>query len=250
MSANAWPGSPELGHPVWWRRWLFVMVVLAAGVFLAAQGCQKDVKRSGQADASARTEAAETASAAEGPKVAPPATEAPASQPVAGVPSGQPAAAPAVPADVPATPGQPGATRPNRAPQAAFEALPPQGYANMTSLQFNSSLSTDEVDLSSQLRRRWDFDGDGKWDTGFLKSEYLQWTYKQAGHFRPRLLVTDTGGLSDTCVGSELTILDPCPAPDFALEDINPASVTKGHIYRRDEFRGKPLVVWFAAPSK
>ena len=100
------------------------------------------------------------------------------------------------------------------------------------------------------MRRRWDFTGDGELDTGFLRSDVVQWTYKRVGRFPPKLVVMDSGGLSDTCVGSEIEILSPCPAPDFALEDVNPNSPTKGKTYRLADFGDQQLVVWFAEPTK
>jgi hypothetical protein len=159
-----------------------------------------------------------------------------------------PAPAPAA-AEQPAAAAGSGAVRPNKPPKAKFEIFPLQGYAYLTSLTLNSSTSTDDFDLGQELRRRWDFTGDGEFDTGFLHSDVVQWTYKGVGRFSPKLVVMDSGGLSDTCVGPEIEILSPCPAPDFALEDVNPNSPTKGKTYRLADFRDRQLVVWFAAPT-
>jgi hypothetical protein len=214
-----------VAHP---RGWLIAPVLALAALLVASAGCQRENRAPAPA-----------ASNAPPPSAQVPPDQAAATPPAAATPTaGQPAAAGA------------GTVRPNKPPTAKFEVFPLKGYADLTSFTLNSSTSTDDFDLGQELRRRWDFTGDGELDTGFLHSDVIQWTYKRIGRFRPKLVVMDSGGLSDTCVGEEIEILSPCPAPDFALEDVNPNSPTKGKTYRLADFRDRQLVVWFAAPSK
>jgi hypothetical protein len=211
------------------RGWLIAPVLALAALLVVSAGCQRENRAP-----------------------APAASNAP--PPSAQVPPDQAAATPPAPAtptaEQPAAAAGSAAVRPNQPPTAKFEVFPLKGYADLTSFTLNSSTSTDDFDLGQELRRRWDFTGDGELDTGFLRSDVIQWTYKRIGRFRPKLVVMDSGGLSDTCVGEEIEILSPCPAPDFALEDVNPNSPTKGKMYRLADFRDRQLVVWFAAPSK
>ncbi len=143
-----------------------------------------------------------------------------------------------------------GKGRTNRAPKARFEAYPLTGLTNLTGIDFDGSLSTDDYNLSSELMHRWDFDGDGRWDTPFTLSERTTYVYPAPGRFRPRLLVVDAAGLADSLVGTELVIRTPCPAPDFALRDVNPNSPGFGETVRLSALKGKPVLAWFVAPTK
>ncbi len=144
--------------------------------------------------------------------------------------------------------GAPG-LRQNRRPKARLEVLPPVALTGLTSLSFDASYSTDDFDVSSELLKRWDFDGDGTWDTGFTRGSRAGHVFSDSGDFRPRLLVIDSGGLADSTVGSTIHVRAPCPAPDFALADINPNSATFHKTYRLSELRGHRVLAWFTAPS-
>jgi PKD repeat protein len=140
--------------------------------------------------------------------------------------------------------------RTNRPPKARFEVNPLTGLSQLTGVDFDASFSSDDYNLSSELQHRWDFDGDGKWDTGFTVSERTTYVYPSPGRFRPRLLVVDAAGLADSTVGTEIVIQPPCPAPDFALRDVNPNSHGYGKVVRLSELKGKPVLAWFVAPTK
>jgi hypothetical protein len=143
--------------------------------------------------------------------------------------------------------GKPGG---NRAPKARLEVSRLVGLSGLTGIDFDASFSSDDVNLTEELARRWDFDGDGTWDTGLSRSSRTTHVYDQAGRFRPRLLVIDSGGLADSIVGPELEIRAPCPPPDFALTDINPHSRSFQQRVRLSELRGRPVLAWFVAPTK
>lgn len=140
--------------------------------------------------------------------------------------------------------------RGNKAPGARFRVDPLRGWAGLTSFRFDASLSTDDRDLSGQLFRRWDFDGDGTWDTGFSRGIRTGHVFSDSGEIRSRLQVKDTGGLTDSVVGEPFLVLGPCPPPDFAMVDINPNSSTYGLTHRLSEQRGRRVLLWFTLPSK
>jgi len=138
----------------------------------------------------------------------------------------------------------------NEAPEALFSAGPRRGWAGLSYIKLDARLSNDDWDLSGQLRKRWDFDGDGTWDTPLSTRSRQNHIYPQEGSYRPRLLVQDASGLVDSIVGDAIEILPQCPPPDFALVDQNPNSPTQGETFRLSDERGDPLLVWFASPSK
>jgi hypothetical protein len=140
--------------------------------------------------------------------------------------------------------------RTNRPPKARFEISPLTGLTKLTGITFDAGLSTDDYNLSSELQHRWDFDGDGTWDTGLTLAERTTNVFDAPGRFRPRLLVMDAAGLADSTVGTELVIQTPCPAPDFALRDVNPNSHGYGQTVHLSELKGKPVLAWFVAPTK
>lgn len=138
----------------------------------------------------------------------------------------------------------------NLAPEALFSTSPHRGWAGLSYIKFDASLSNDDWDLSGQLRKRWDFDGDGTWDTPLSSRSRENHVYPQPGTYQPRLLVQDASGLADSIVGERVEILPECPPPDFALVDQNPNSPTRGETFRLSDQRGHPLLIWFASPSK
>ncbi len=138
----------------------------------------------------------------------------------------------------------------NEGPRASFTVRPLQGWADLTYFRFDASLSSDDWDLSGQLEKRWDFDGDGTWDSEITGRGRVSHRYGEPGTYRPRLWVRDTGGLVDSITGDPIVVNPACPPPDFAMVDHNPHSPTKGQTLRLSEQRGHPVLLWFTAPSK
>ncbi|MBD3236524.1 MAG: hypothetical protein GF330_07460 [Candidatus Eisenbacteria bacterium] len=139
--------------------------------------------------------------------------------------------------------------RSNKPPRARFEVLPPKGYAGMSRFRFDGSFASDDFNLAGEMFKRWDFDGDGEWDTPFSRATRVSHVYAEPGSYRPRLEVRDTAGATDSTRGSTVEVLESCPAPDFALVDENPNSATFGEIYRLSDYRGRRVVLWLASPS-
>lgn len=138
----------------------------------------------------------------------------------------------------------------NEGPQASFTVRPLEGWADLTYYRFDASLSSDDWDLSGQLEKRWDFDGDGAWDSEITGRGRVSHMFSEPGTYRPRLWVRDTGGLVDSLTGDPIVVNPACPPPDFAMVDHNPNSPAKGRTFRLSEQRGHPVLVWFTAPSK
>jgi uncharacterized protein (TIGR02145 family) len=67
-----------------------------------------------------------------------------------------------------------------------------------TQFYFDSWLTLDKESLPTTLEVRWDFEGDGAWDTEFSKERRVYHSYPQPGTYRVVLEAIDPGGLSDT----------------------------------------------------
>jgi PKD repeat protein len=89
----------------------------------------------------------------------------------------------------------------NTAPTAAFTVTPNFGYTN-TTFQFDASASSDSEDPTSALQVRWDFDGDGSFDTNWSTGKTATHTYAAAGTYTVRLQLEDTGGLTNSTTRS------------------------------------------------
>lgn len=87
----------------------------------------------------------------------------------------------------------------NIAPTASFTISPETGTVT-SNFSFDASGSTDPEDSSSLLEVRWDFDGDGNYDTSWNVSKIETYTYSEVGTFSVKLAVKDTEGDEDTIV--------------------------------------------------
>ncbi|MCF6170594.1 MAG: PKD domain-containing protein [Bacteroidales bacterium] len=106
----------------------------------------------------------------------------------------------------------------NFAPTASFTVTPNSGSIE-TLFVFNASASTDQEDSVDMLQVRWDFDGDGNWDSDWLATKITQVTYSAGGTYSALLEVKDTQGstgqssqdvtVSDGGGGVTGTITDP-----------------------------------------
>jgi uncharacterized protein (TIGR02145 family) len=84
----------------------------------------------------------------------------------------------------------------NRAPKASFNVSPDGGFLQDIFL-FNASSSSDPEDKTSDLYCRWDFNGDGTWDTEYSKEKTAQYQYESAGLYEVMLEVKDSEGETD-----------------------------------------------------
>jgi uncharacterized protein (TIGR02145 family) len=87
---------------------------------------------------------------------------------------------------------------------AVNENLPPAAriqagsiFGNiLTQFYFDSWLSSDDYQSPSELEVRWDFNGDGEWDTPFSKEKASYHQYDIPGEFHVMLQVRDEDGLT------------------------------------------------------
>ena len=63
---------------------------------------------------------------------------------------------------------------------------------------FDASGSWDSEDDVSQLKVRWDYDGDDIWDTQFSTNKVAQWVFREPNIYFAKVDVKDTQGLSST----------------------------------------------------
>jgi len=88
-------------------------------------------------------------------------------------------------------------TDPNTAPTASFSISPTTGDVT-TNFQLNASGCTDAQDAASALQVRWDWEGDGTYDTTFSTAKTAQHQYLTAGTYTVRVQVKDSGGKTAT----------------------------------------------------
>ncbi len=79
-------------------------------------------------------------------------------------------------------------------PKAALNILPLKGHI-YTRFLLDASATHDDEDSLDQLTFRWDFEGDGQWDTSFGDSLRIFHIYPETGLFTPGVQVKDASGL-------------------------------------------------------
>ncbi len=84
----------------------------------------------------------------------------------------------------------------NRAPNANFVVNPETGYLQDVFV-FDASSCSDAEDDNNSLHVRWDFEGDGNWDTDFSKEKVVEHQYTTSADYDVQLEVTDKEGLTD-----------------------------------------------------
>jgi len=85
---------------------------------------------------------------------------------------------------------------PDMPPVAAFTVTPTVGNLT-TTFQVDASASSDAHDPPSALQVRWDWEGDGVFDTEWNGTKVAQHLYGEAGSFAITLEVIDTRGFTD-----------------------------------------------------
>lgn len=94
-------------------------------------------------------------------------------------------------------------------PDTKLAITPAQGHI-FTIFQLDASATRDDEDSSNQLSFRWDFEGDGQWDTGFGDSAKISHQYPETGLFTPEIQVKDPSGLIGTGSSTiRVTLVDP-----------------------------------------
>jgi len=85
----------------------------------------------------------------------------------------------------------------NNTPPTALFTVSSSSGTTSTNFVFDASGSTDNEDPTSNLQVRWDFDGNGSWDTGWDYDKTQNHQYGSENTYTAKLEVKDTEGLID-----------------------------------------------------
>ncbi len=107
-------------------------------------------------------------------------------------------------------------TASNTPPEPNFTVSPTSGQVR-TIFSFDASASTDDYDPSSSLQVRWDFDGDGSWDTDWDTNKTQNHQYSLAGSYTAKLEVKDNEGLTAQYSNIITVIANAQPTAFFTL---------------------------------
>jgi PKD repeat protein len=127
------------------------------------------------------------------------------------------------------------------APTARFTFSPAEPIAN-DSVLFDASSSSDS-DPNASLQARWDWEGDGLWDTPWSLSLTAQHVFTAAGSYPVALEVLDSHGQSDTVSHSvlvanatrilpQVTILSPSDGTIVPMENVTVVGIAAGNVTR------------------
>jgi PKD repeat protein len=97
-------------------------------------------------------------------------------------------------------------------------------------LLFNASSSSDPNEPASNLSYRWDFDGNGFFDTSWSSDSTIEHQYSSSGQFDPVLQVKNSMGYIGWTAGS-VYVTD---LPPFASFSVDPASGTQTQMFSFD----------------
>ncbi len=84
----------------------------------------------------------------------------------------------------------------NRPPKAALHINPAKGFLQDVFVM-DASVCSDAEDKQVDLMVRFDFEGDGTWDTEYSKTKVVNHQYTAAGSFSVKVIVKDSGGATD-----------------------------------------------------
>ena len=118
----------------------------------------------------------------------------------------------------------PAGPTPNLPPHAGLRVTPEYGTTG-TVFRLDASSSWDAEDPSSALAVRWDWEGDGTWDTGWSVDKIATHQFPDPGSYAVRLEVQDTGGLTGDA-SQTVTVTLSSPAPMTATLAGTPTSGT------------------------
>lgn len=83
----------------------------------------------------------------------------------------------------------------HNSPPVASIAIFPKVADTSSFIRFDGSGSRDQETPVEMLQFRWDFTGDGIWDTEFKRDPVAIWQYAETGTYQPKMEVRDEGGL-------------------------------------------------------
>lgn len=113
----------------------------------------------------------------------------------------------------------------NTAPIAHFTFSPVTGTENSI-FAFDTSSSYDDQYLKSYLEYRFDWDGDGSWDTKFNKKNIWYHRFGSAGTFKIIMEARDPGEKSSFTTAQITTKANTAPTAQFTIREIRAANGT------------------------
>jgi PKD repeat protein len=111
-----------------------------------------------------------------------------------------------------------------RPPSANFTISPAIGTVS-TIFEFDGNSSTDDNDSRDSLKVRWDFDGDGAWDTQLVTDKISYWQYDSPDLYTVTMEVVNTKGWSDIETMDLTVMYDSVPPTAIFSADPDTASV-------------------------
>ncbi len=121
--------------------------------------------------------------------------------------------------------------KPNTPPQALFSISPNPAWTGDT-VTLDASASTDTED-GANIQVRWDFEGDGTFDTAYSYTKTITHVYLTAGVYSPKLEVMDSKAAVST-VTHPITINLKQNTPPVAELTSNPANGTTATLFTLD----------------
>ena len=107
------------------------------------------------------------------------------------------------------------------APHASFVIDPPIGNF-LTEFTLDGSATFDDEDSTSTLKYRWDFEGDGRWDTEYSSNPVVKHVFNAVGNYSVKFSATDpTNRGSMEAKGLEVNMIDPGIHPNFIWSSRN-----------------------------
>ena len=105
---------------------------------------------------------------------------------------------------------------PNTPPIADFTVTPPSGEVS-TLFEVDASSSSDAQDNASVLEVRWDWEGDGVWDTGWSPDRTAEHQYSLPGVYTVRVEVRDSGELTNSTTVNLTVVPSSKPLADWSI---------------------------------
>jgi len=102
-------------------------------------------------------------------------------------------------------------------PEADFSVSPENGSVG-TVFYFDASGCSDEEDEPGQLKVRWDWENDGKWDTQYSTNKEATHVYSSAGNYTVTMEVIDTEGAMDVTSKQINVSQNTIPVAEFEVE--------------------------------
>jgi hypothetical protein len=149
----------------------------------------------------------------------------------------------------------------NTAPSAVADVFPSEGTVD-NEFEFSAEQSTDAEDITELLEVRWDFEGDGQWDTEYETEKVALHRYEEPDVYQAVLEVRDSGGLtgqdqvevivdeSGGCLLSRLVDKDPERVETLRrFRDEHLAQTPVGRAAIRLYYRCSPMLEWILERS-